>query len=375
MASLRKLRTSPYWIACYTLPDGTRTNRSTKTTDKALAKRMVLDWQEAANSAREGRFVESQARKVLNDILERVGQDKISSDTVASFLKDWLTGKDNPGTADRYGHTVKLFKAHLGRKQHSIMTAISHKDILGFIETRRNTGAASKTISVDLKALNTAFNLARKLGFITSNPVERALALKPIEVESSEKEQFSPVQVHLLLKEATGDWLTIILLGFYTGARLGDCANMEWSNVNFTDDVIEYCQQKTGKRVVVPLHPDLDRRLQTLASSDKPAQYLCPSLAHKGSSGKNGLSECFKRLMARTGIDPQSAKGQGTKNFSKLSFHSLRHSFNSTLANLGIDQETRMALTGHSSKAINNDYTHLELPKLKAAISRLPSLL
>jgi integrase len=53
----------------------------------------------------------------------------------------------------------------------------------------------------------------------------------------------------------------------------------------------------------------------------------------------------------------------------------LRHSFNSTLANMGIGQETRMALTGHSSKAINNDYTHLELPKLKAAISMLLSLL
>ena len=336
---------------------------------------MALDWQDAANGAREGRFVESQARKVLNDILERVGEDKISSDTVASFLGDWLKGKDNPGTAERYGHTVELFKKHLGRKQHSIMTAISHKDILGFIASRHNSKAASKTISVDVKALNTAFNLARKLGFISSNPVEKALALKPIEVESSEKEQFSPEQVQLLLKQATGDWLTIILLGYYTGARLSDCANMEWSNVNFMDGVIDYQQQKTGKRVVVPLHPDLDKHLQKMAS-DKPDKYLCPSLADKGeSSGKNGLSECFKRLMARTGIDSKSAKGQGTKNFSKLSFHSLRHSFNSTLANMGIDQETRMALTGHSSKAINNDYTHLELPKLKSAIAKLPSLL
>jgi hypothetical protein len=60
-----------------------------------------------ANSARQGRFVESQARKVRNDILERVGEDKISSDTVASFLRDWLKGKDNPGTADRYGYTVE----------------------------------------------------------------------------------------------------------------------------------------------------------------------------------------------------------------------------------------------------------------------------
>lgn len=191
---------------------------------------MALDWQNAANGAREGRFVESQARKVLNDILERVGEDKIRSDTAASFLKDWLKGKDNPGTAERYGHTVELFKAHLGRRQQSIMTAISHKDILGFMEARRNAGAASKTISVDLKALNTAFNFARKLGFISSNPVEKALALKPIEVESSEKDQFTAAQVQRLLKQATGDWLTLVLLGYYTGARLSDCANMEWSN-------------------------------------------------------------------------------------------------------------------------------------------------
>lgn len=312
---------------------------------------------------------------MLNDILERVGQDKISSDTVASFLKDWLKGKDNPGTAERYGHTAELFKAYLGRKQHSIMTAISHRDILGFIEARHNTGAASKTISVDVKTLNTAFNLARKLGFINDNPVEKALALRPIEVESSEKGQFSSEQVQRLVRQATGDWLSVILLADHTGARLGDCANMEWSNVNLTDEVIDYRQQKTGKRVVVPLHPNLDKHLQTLASSDKPDKYLCPSLAEKGSSGKNGLSQCFERSMAMAGIDSQSARGQGTKNFSKLSFHSLRRSFNSTLANMGIDQETRMALTGHTTRAINDDYTHLELPKLKAAILKLPSLL
>jgi hypothetical protein len=55
-----------------------------------------------------GDLSKAKARKVLNDILERVGEDKISSDTVASFLKDWLKGKDNPATAERYGHPVEL---------------------------------------------------------------------------------------------------------------------------------------------------------------------------------------------------------------------------------------------------------------------------
>jgi len=90
MASLRKLANSPYWIACITLPDGRRTNRSTKTTDRRLAQRVAEDWQDAADKAREGRFVENRARAVLNDILAHAGQSKLTDDTAESFLRQWL---------------------------------------------------------------------------------------------------------------------------------------------------------------------------------------------------------------------------------------------------------------------------------------------
>ena len=78
--------------------------------------------------------------------------------------------------------------------------------------------------------------------------------------------------------------------------------------------------------------------------------------------------------MATAGIDPQKSKGKGTRIFSKLSFHSLRHTFNSTLANSGVQQEIRTALTGHSSVEINNDYTHFDVEPLQQAIRLLPTL-
>jgi hypothetical protein len=62
VACLRRLDNSPYWIACLTLPNGRRTNRSTKTSDRRLANRLADKWQAAANKAREGLFVEAQAR-------------------------------------------------------------------------------------------------------------------------------------------------------------------------------------------------------------------------------------------------------------------------------------------------------------------------
>ena len=59
---------------------------------------------------------------------------------------------------------------------------------------------------------------------------------------------------------------------------------------------------------------------------------------------------------------------------SKRTFHALRHSFTSALANAGVAPELRMKLTGHKSAAVHQGYTHLELATLKQAIRKLPNL-
>jgi integrase len=364
-------------MACLTLPDGRRTNRSTKTSDRKLALRLLQEWQAAADKARQGHFVEVQARKVLNDILAHVGQSPMSNETPKSFLDQWLRGKGDGGTALRYAGTVAKFLEYLGDRQSAPLTAISHQDVLGFIQKREEQGVAPKTLVTDLRTLSAAFNLARKLGLITANPVEHALALHPLRVESSQRDVFSSAQVSALVNAAEGDWKTMVLLGFYTGARIGDCANMRWDNINLVNGVVDFVPQKSrrkNKRVVVPLHPNLLAHLEKLASTDRPENSLCPSLAGRPTSGKLGLSAQFSRLMATACIDIQRAAGLGVRRFSTLSFHSLRHSFNSALANAGVPQEARMKLTGHSSAAINGDYTHLELPSLRAAVQKLPDL-
>jgi integrase len=57
-----------------------------------------------------------------------------------------------------------------------------------------------------------------------------------------------------------------------------------------------------------------------------------------------------------------------------LSFHSLRHSFNSAMANAGVPQEIRQKLTGQASAEMNTIYTHHELGPLRAAIARIPTV-
>ena len=75
MASLRKHPRSPFWFAGYTLPDGRLTQRSTGTAGRRPALTIALNYEEAAREASAGRFVESQARKVIADIYARANTE------------------------------------------------------------------------------------------------------------------------------------------------------------------------------------------------------------------------------------------------------------------------------------------------------------
>jgi integrase len=74
----------------------------------------------------------------------------------------------------------------------------------------------------------------------------------------------------------------------------------------------------------------------------------------------------------KAGIDPKTVQGKGIRMFSKRSFHSLRHSFNSALANAGVPEEVRMKLTGHATSVMNSQYTHLQTKTLKDAVTKMP---
>jgi integrase len=73
-------------------------------------------------------------------------------------------------------------------------------------------------------------------------------------------------------------------------------------------------------------------------------------------------------------LDLQTVPGGGTRNISRRTFHALRHSFTSALANAGVAPELRMKLTGHKSAEIHRGYTHHELNTLRAAVNKLPGL-
>ena len=81
--------------------------------------------------------------------------------------------------------------------------------------------------------------------------------------------------------------------------------------------------------------------------------------------------------MEKGGVTAGLARARGGpagKSLSLRSFHSLRHTFNSCLANAGVSQEIRRELVGHASDQVNKRYTHMELATFQQAISSIPRL-
>jgi integrase len=372
MASVVKRTNPKYWTACFTSRDGRQLKRSTKSTIRSQALEIAIELERVEKKAQAGSLTTIQLRKVLSDVSEKVTGDSLIAQTTEAYLNDWLSNvaaRNSAATHERYKNTVKLFLANPTDKKKRPVPGIMPKDIEDFLTWRLKSGVAPKTAIIDVKTLSCAFRRAEAYSIILKNPVA---AVRLPKDESSERDIFSGEDVEKLLRAApTLEWQTLILLGYFLGARLSDCVHMKWENVVPDQGVVIYHQQKTGKKVVVPIHFNLIEHFKYLATFGT-AGFLCPKLANKGPGGKHGLSEGFKRIMKNAGVDTMTAKGKGTRNFSKRTFHSLRHSFNSALANAGVAEEVRMKLTGHSSKPMNTRYTHLEIATLKNAVTALP---
>ena len=375
MASIHKdpRGKSPFWYCAYTLPGGRRVFRSTKQRDRKKALAICLKLGNAAEVARAGELTELAARKILDEILESIGERPLRSETVHSFSANWLSGKKlstAPGTYAHYEKAVTKFLETLGDRSNKPLAGVNPSDVAAFRDARlKHDRISTGTLVLDLKAIRSVFASARRQGLLLHNPAETIdLPInKPIE-----RVVFAPDELCAVLSVAPHEWQTLILLGYYLGGRLSDMAALSWEAVDLGNEVVFYTQGKTRRRVEVPIHPELEERLLGIAG-DQRGGPLCPTLAKTRIDGRNGLSNQFARLLTKAGISAETVRA-GKNRFSRKSFHSLRHSFASALTNAGVSPELRMKLTGHRSLSAHQRYTHHELAPLRAAIGALRRL-
>jgi len=384
---------SPYWYASFSVPvPGGKMKRVVKSTKLRLkkdAKSLAFDWEKQAHAAAAGKIAARQAYDVIGELMETITGEAVERYTAEGWLTEWLEQKETAAkgkTAIRYRLPIMRFLEFIGPGAARPLESVTATMIREFRDGERQKGKSASTCNMDLKILRMPFAAAMRAGLLARNP---AVGVDRLPDDSERKTPFTLDQLQALLRVAKGEWRGLILVGLYTGARLGDCARLRWGNVDIVEGVIKYVPQKTnrgskrGKETIVPIHAALKAYLLDMTSTDDPQAFVFPWAGTARVDGKNGLSIGFGRLMTKAGITPPVVRARGEAKDGKksqgregraLSFHSLRHTMTTMMESAGVPVETRSAFTGHTSIKMAMHYCHTEIPTLRDAVDKLPEI-
>jgi integrase len=379
----------PHWFCSFRIFDTEAGRwrwvfRSTRTDKESAAREICRAWHKAALKAGKGELSADVAREIIaqgvSDVFLHANAEKLERVTIRSWCDRWLTSKGieaSEGTHLRYKRVIERFLSFLGKKAGRDLIALSADDVLRFRD-REVKERAPATANLGVKVLRVCLGEAVRQSLLSSNPAQRVKVLK-LQVESRRRD-FTLSEIKRVLKACGDDleWRGLVLLGLYTGQRLGDLARLTWRAVNLERAEIAFTARKTGRRIVLPLVGPLLDYLALVSAPDNPDALIFPRSSSHKRVGR--LSNQFRDILVEAGlVEPRSykttTKGRAhARQASEISFHSLRHSAVTLLKASGLSDVFAREIVGHESAAVSRAYTHLSTEDLRNAMQRLPDV-
>jgi integrase len=382
VASVWRHPQSRYWVACFRDASGRRRKISTKVTSRSAALKIAHEYEKASRLKQ----TRAQTRLTIERLHAELSGESYCRVSLREHTAQWLASKIPeiaPSTQKFYREsTAKLISA-LGSVADQPMADIGKADLLRFRNNLAASGLAPKTVNHILKCCRMLFKAAKMDGIISENPAEFVSTVRNRPRENA-RETFSLEQLRAVLAVADREWRSLVLFGFYTGQRLGDLAQLRWSNIDLESGRITMLTAKTNKRLILPLAPPLTKHIESLPCSPNPLSPLHPRAWEiVDSQGRTGaLSRQFGELLARAGLRAYSPHNvslgvtrSGPRNRYGLSFHSLRRTATTLLHEAGISQAVAQTYVGHDSEGVHQVYISVGDEALSKAAAAFPDLL
>jgi len=211
-----------------------------------------------------------------------------------------------------------------------------------------------------LVMLGTIFKAARRWGVVETNP---AFDLeKPS--EPAHKTRYLAREEWELLRDHAEPWLRPILtVAVLTGARLKEVLGLRWENVDRGAGVLFISEDnKTAKPRGIPMSETVRAVLDELPGGRfKRSGFVFVDGEGNDRAGARGRSRVSKRTKA-------AARAAG---FGDVSFHTLRHTAGSWMAQAGQSQVQIAKVLGHVTTATTDRYMHLGPAHLRGAVNAL----
>lgn len=224
-----------------------------------------------------------------------------------------------------------------------------------------SSGCAAKTLNNRIGLLRTIWVTFIKLGKAKENPWEHARVRRRPDEETHGR-AFSTEEIERILEASRAigcEWEGVVTVALYTGIRKRDIECLKWESVDLARRVIHLKPNKTAKHGIVVHIPMHDKVYKTLSNIPQDGEYVFPwRQSHPNGQRPKKGDHFFCEVLERANITAKEGE--------TITFHCLRHTFVSRLAEAGVAQDVRMRLAGHTNAATHDLYTHDDVSGRKA---------
>lgn len=307
-----------------------------------------------------------------------------SCETLAEFLNRWLQSVQPGVRESTFANYDRLIRRHilpaLGDLPLSLITSPAIQE---YIDQKLECGRLDGCGGLSVKTARDIVGVLK-------------CSLKSAEIELTVNlPKYSPPGLRVLTEgeqralvaaaqaEGGADGLGV-LLGLFTGIRIGELCSLKWEDVSFRDGVLtvsrtlQRMENRSGgerSKTVVRVEPQKDPH--SLRVIPLPPPLLCRmKQLREGACGGDyvlsGSSRCveprlcqyrFKKLIKSAGIED-------------INFYVLRHTFATRCAELGVDAKTISELLGHASAGITlNRYVQSSFERQRECLEKLSAFL
>jgi integrase/recombinase XerD len=245
---------------------------------------------------------------------------------------------------------------------------VSRQSVLSYLLHLKERGYAATTIARKVAAARSFFGFLVAEGIIKTNPTEnmsspsvgRALP-KPIPIN----------QVRLLLEqpnksstaEAQRDRAMLELL-YASGMRISELVSLNLGDVNTEGDYFVRCFGKGHKERLIPLYE------QVAMAVKKYIEETRPKLAHDRKDKALFLNARGDRLTRQGFWQKLKEYARSAGLDTRVSPHTLRHSFATHMLSGGADLRSVQELLGHANISTTQVYTHLTTDHIRRAYEK-----
>jgi len=283
-----------------------------------------------------------------------------ASKALQKHLEQTNTSKE---TQRSYLYQQQEFAKYMNARYNApvMMADVTVDDVESYFYYLQHTRKWSiASVNISISAIRKLFHLAERKKWVQDNVM---LHIDTLKKQTAERDFLTEMEMKNLIVKIDHSLVRLVVRTLaYSGLRISECLNLTLADVDFDKNVIRVINGKGGKNRTVPLAENLADELQLYRDTQRPKVDSEKFFALKktGSISDQYINRELKIATEKAGIDK------------KVSCHTLRHSFASSLVRHGTDLPTVAKLLGHSDfRTVTSIYVHKDQSELTCAVNQL----